>query len=141
MLTTPQKKKEIFALLDTVDQNDGSSLIICCCVKCVNFQVSLNTHLWQTSDIPDSLNVYDNMSTFGDGYEEEIFVGRLPNEFKKMNDETDCECDETINFPIRPCKKSCFTSSVLNYSHFCEICQDFYKEHLTEDLYVLYRNF
>ena len=82
------------------------------------------------------------MSPFGDGYEEDIFVGRLPNEFKKMNDETDSDsdCDEKINFPTRPCKKSCFTSSVLEYSHFCKICKDFYNEHLTDDLYIISRN-
>ena len=82
------------------------------------------------------------MSTFGDGYEEEIFVGHIPSEFKKMNDGTDSDsdCDERINFPICPCKKPCFTSSVLEYSHFCEICKDFYKEHLTDDLYVISRN-
>ena len=79
------------------------------------------------------------MTTFGRGYQEEIFVRRLPNDFREMNDESDSECEETIRFPIRPCKKSCFTSSILNYRHFCWECQEFYKKWFTEDLYVLSR--
>ena len=88
------------------------------CVKCVKFQTVLKTHLWQTSNISDCRNVYEDKSTFGSGYQEQIFVGRLANDFSEMNRESDSECEDSITFSIQPCKKSCFISSLLDYRLF-----------------------
>ena len=139
------KKKEIFILAETnsvycEERNFVyRTVMFSSCVKCVKFQTVLKTHLWQTPNISDCRNVYEDKSTFGSGYQEQIFVGRLPNDFSEMNRESDSECEESITFPIQPCKKSCFTSSLLVYRHLCCEFQEFYRENFVSDLHVLFR--
>ena len=126
-----RKKKEIFILAETNSAYCEEknfvyrTVIFSSCVNCVKFQAVLKSHLWQTPNIPDGRNNYEVKSTFGSGYQEQIFVGRLPNDFSD---------EESITFAIQPRQKSCFTSSLLDYGYFCCKYIEFYRENFVSDL-------
>ena len=112
-------------------------IFLSCCVSCLKFQTLLKGQFWRFHS--GCRNVYEDRTTFGDGYDEQIFIGRLPNDPSEMNSDSDSECEESLLFPIRPCEKSCITNSILSYRHFRCSCQEFYRENFVRDLCVLSR--
>ena len=94
-------------------------VIVSCCVKCIKFQTVLKTCVWHSLDVKCS-NTVDDDFTFT---KEEIFIGCYPNDFDEMASESGSEFEETIDFPGKIFRKSCFTHSKLDFERSCSVCQ------------------
>ena len=142
-----RKKKEIFILREketfyTVEFSNefvSHRVVISCCVDCLKFQTVLKTCFWQKLNGVKCRNTVGDKFTFDSGYQEEILVGNLPNEFHEMNDESESECEKTITFTKQPFKKCCFTDSKLDHNRFCSECQETFRKMFEPDLFAFSR--
>ena len=105
-----RKRKEIFILDSRVDRcpckNSIHNVIASSCVKCVKTQIVLDILGLETLTNVKCRNVTEDMTTFGSGFNEEVFIGNHPNALYEMNDESENECAEEVVFPSKPPRKS-----------------------------------
>ena len=94
-------------------------VIVSSCAKCIKFKTVLKTCVWHSLDNVKCKNTADDDFTFT---KEEIFMRCYPNEFDEMASESGSECEETIDFPGKIFRKSCFTHSKLDFERFCSVC-------------------
>ena len=106
--------------------------MISCCLDCVRFEAVQNSKIMQCLNNVKCRLVMADLNTFGESYNDEIFVGNC---HKWKSDES-----KEISFNKRPLHKSCFTSlKKLRYRHLCTTCKKVFKENFVENLYVFSR--
>ena len=118
--------------------------IVVSCINCYYFQLLLLS--FENNSIFDTINCRFTtplMSTFGDSYDDEAFVGNsqfvVENYFfsREMKQMLFGDYVEADGFLERPLHKSCFTSlQKKRYRFFCTTCKKIYNEFFENRLHV-----
>ena len=118
--------------------------IVVSCVECFYFQLLLlSIDDRSIFDKIDCRFVTSDFSSFGDGFDDDIYVGNsqfvvenyfFNREVREMLFATYVEAD---NFSTRPLHKSCFTSlQKKRYRFFCSTCKKIYNDFFESRLHV-----
>ena len=129
----------------TIDNFIFKETIVCSCMDCFRFQVSISSdENFSCLSNVDCRFVKKDLSVFGDTFNDDIFVGDhqfvVSKYFQPRQQLLAMTEREKIVFLKRPMYKSCFTSlRKKRYKYFCTSCKKIYNNFFEKMLHVFSR--